>query len=105
MSAPVVSLHDVSKRFRLRGRAHRTLKSAVLDLVRGRPAVQASEGFDALHHVNIELERGRSLGIIGRNGSGKSTLLKIIAGIYRPDAGTVDVRGRVAALASTPDTP
>ncbi len=69
-----------------------------MDFVRRRRELDASEGFDALHHIDLEVEPGRSLGIIGRNGSGKSTLLKIIAGIYRPDAGTVAVQGRVAAL-------
>src|SRR3974377_1935142 len=38
------------------------------------------------------------LGLIGRNGSGKSPLLKIVAGVYRPTAGKVDVRGKLAPL-------
>jgi lipopolysaccharide transport system ATP-binding protein len=54
--------------------------------------------FRALDNVDLELHRGQSLGIIGENGAGKSTLLKIIAGVVRPSAGTVAVRGRVGAL-------
>ena len=54
--------------------------------------------FRALEAVDLELRQGQSLGIIGENGAGKSTLLKIIAGVVRPSAGTVEVNGRVGAL-------
>ncbi len=55
--------------------------------------------FFALRDVSLTLERGESLGIIGRNGSGKSTLLQIIAGVLQPSAGEMTVRAtRVAAL-------
>jgi ABC-type transport system involved in cytochrome c biogenesis ATPase subunit len=54
--------------------------------------------FRALDEVDLEVRAGQSLGIIGENGAGKSTLLKIIAGVVRPNAGTVEVSGRVGAL-------
>jgi lipopolysaccharide transport system ATP-binding protein len=44
------------------------------------------------------VNRGESVALVGENGAGKSTLLKIIAGVARPSAGTVAVRGRVSAL-------
>jgi ABC-type polysaccharide/polyol phosphate transport system ATPase subunit len=47
----------------------------------------------ALHDVSFSVDEGEFFGIIGPNGSGKSTLLKILAGIYRQDAGEVRVRG------------
>jgi ABC-type polysaccharide/polyol phosphate transport system ATPase subunit len=50
----------------------------------------------ALRNISFDVHRGEFFGILGRNGSGKSTLLKIMASIYRPDAGRVQVAGRLA---------
>jgi ABC-2 type transport system ATP-binding protein len=50
------------------------------------------EDFWALREVDLRIDRGESVGLVGRNGSGKSTLLKVIAGIHRPTTGRVLVR-------------
>jgi len=52
----------------------------------------------ALDNVSFEVRAGEAFGIVGENGSGKSTLLRIVAGISRPDGGTVEVSGTVAAI-------
>jgi lipopolysaccharide transport system ATP-binding protein len=54
--------------------------------------------FKALKGISFEIFDGEMVGIVGRNGSGKSTTLKIIAGVYRPTSGVVNVSGKVAAL-------
>lgn len=51
-----------------------------------------------LNDISVEVKRGDSLGIVGRNGSGKSTLLRTIAGIIRPDKGSVEVNGTFAPI-------
>ena len=54
--------------------------------------------FWALDNISFQLKKGEAVGLIGKNGSGKSTLLRIIAGLIKPDLGTVKIRGRVAPL-------
>ena len=47
-----------------------------------------------LNNISFEITPGKIIGIVGPNGSGKTSLLKIIAGILRPDSGTVKINGR-----------
>lgn len=54
--------------------------------------------FWAVKDVSFELKRGECLGLIGRNGAGKTTLLRMLNGLIKPDAGRIEMRGRVGAL-------
>ncbi len=54
--------------------------------------------FNVLKGINFSIQNGEVVGIIGKNGAGKSTLLKIIAGIYFPTSGDVEVNGKIASL-------
>ncbi len=56
------------------------------------------EEFWALRGVNVKIEPGEVVGIIGRNGAGKSTLLKLLSRITEPTSGSIRIRGRVASL-------
>ncbi len=94
---PAIVVQGLHKRFRreILKRDYGTWKSLLLRPFRpSRP----KDWLTVLEGVDLTVHPGSTLAIIGQNGSGKSTLLKILAGIYRPDAGRVDVRGRVASL-------
>jgi lipopolysaccharide transport system ATP-binding protein len=59
-----------------------------------------SDEFWAVNDVSFELRRGECLGLIGHNGAGKTTLLKMLNGLIKPDAGRIEMRGRIGALIS-----
>ncbi len=89
----VVSLEGVSKKYRIFPSRQDRLKR-ILTLGKGK----IGRDFWALENINLEVEPGTALGILGRNGAGKSTLLKLISGVVQPTSGTVRVNGRLVAL-------
>lgn len=56
------------------------------------------QNFHAVDKVSLSVNRGETVGIIGKNGSGKSTLLKMISGVLTPSSGTITVNGNISAL-------
>ena len=62
------------------------------------PEEVEAEEFWALKDINLEIEQGDRVGIIGRNGAGKSTLLKVLSRITEPTSGKIHLNGRVASL-------
>lgn len=89
----VIRAADLGLRFKVGKRKRTSARSIVVGGFRRRS--DESGEFWALRHVNLTVNAGDTLGIIGRNGSGKSTLLRAIGGIYPPDEGDVTVRGSV----------
>lgn len=59
---------------------------------------KSKSNFDALKNVSFSVKEGERVGIIGRNGAGKSTLLRVISGILKPSAGTVEANGNIQPL-------
>ncbi len=90
----VARIRDVSKRFTIRKDS--SIKERVVTL--GRAGRRHKKEFWALRNIDLDIYAGETIGLIGHNGSGKSTLLKIIGGILDPTSGTVEERGRLAAL-------
>lgn len=99
MDAPAIEARNVTKLYRRweRKRSVGTFKSALLS---GRPgrALTPDQGVSALTEVSFRVDPGEAVGVVGANGSGKSTLLKLLAGVLKPTEGSVQVRGRLAAL-------
>ena len=74
------------------------LIKSLLNLFRSKD--KAGKGsFTALDDINLTINQGEVIGVIGRNGSGKSTLLRVIAGIYQPDEGKIRALPRISLLA------
>lgn len=96
-----IRVEDVSMRFELYDAPRDQLKQFVLPRLQrmaGLPPKHYFREFWALKDVSVVIEKGETVGIVGRNGSGKSTLLQIITGTLSPTTGTVAIHGRVAAL-------
>ncbi len=89
-----IEVRGVRKAFYLPHDRRTPLAERLLGMLR--PATY--ERFEALRGVDLTIERGGFVGIIGNNGSGKSTLLKVIAGLLVADAGEVHVEGTMCAL-------
>lgn len=90
-----IEVKDISKQFVLR--RSRSIKEAFVWLITGRKG-DLTEKFHALKSVDLEVQQGETVALLGFNGSGKSTLLKHISGVMIPDTGSVRTRGRVAGL-------
>jgi ABC-2 type transport system ATP-binding protein/lipopolysaccharide transport system ATP-binding protein len=96
LSMEVIRLDSVSLWRRTQEEFSYDLKKTLLSVVEGKYRQPAKKL--VLNNVNLVVDKGEKIGIIGANGSGKSTLLKIISGILKPTVGNVRVRGQVAPL-------
>ena len=100
-SSFIVRADNVGKRYDIYDRPSDRLRQFVLPRAQrffGKEPSRFGREFWALRGVSFEVQRGESIGIIGRNGSGKSTLLQMITGVLTPTEGTVETNGRIAAL-------
>ena len=94
---PAIVVENLSVSYRTTLEKRQTLKSTLLRLGRTKHEVK---NIEALKAINLTVNRGEFLGIIGHNGAGKSTFLRTIAGILPPSSGRVSVYGDVTTLLS-----
>lgn len=87
-----IKIENISKNFLLPHEKKTSLKSVFTSLFGGKTTYTQQH---ALNDISFEVKKGEFFGIVGRNGSGKSTLLKIIAGIYQPTNGKLQVNGKL----------
>jgi ABC-type polysaccharide/polyol phosphate transport system ATPase subunit len=93
VAAGQIRARGASRVFTLNVVKERSLKETIL-----RRKLPPKRELWALRDVDLDVAPGESFGIVGQNGSGKSTLLKLIAGVFSPSSGTIEVGGRVGSL-------
>lgn len=98
---PAIRVSNLSKVYQIYERPEDRLKQSILPRIQrliGLKSRSYCSEFWALKDITLELQKGETVGIIGRNGAGKSTLLQIVCGTLSPSSGDVEINGRVAAL-------
>jgi lipopolysaccharide transport system ATP-binding protein len=98
-----IELKGVTLDYNLYSVRAQSLRNAVLDMAVGGRMMRAGKDVTiirALSDINLKLVEGDRLGLVGHNGSGKTSLLKVLAGVYEPTAGVVDVRGKLSSMIS-----
>ena len=95
MGNTMIEISDVTMQFRMNSDRIMSLKEFVTTALRRKLRY---ERFTALKHVSFLVEKGETLGLIGRNGAGKSTMLKVISGILKPTEGRVVCHGNVVPM-------
>ena len=96
-----IRVQNLSKCYQIYDQPHDRLKQSIYPRLQrfvGKPFKQYFCEFWALRDVSFEVNKGETVGIIGRNGSGKSTLLQMICGTLNPTSGSIQTHGRIAAL-------
>ena len=90
-----VNVKHVSKKFRL----YHEKRTSVYEAITGYfSRKKYYEILQALNDITFDVKKGEMFGIIGKNGSGKTTLLRILSNIYRPDSGSVDIKGTIIPI-------
>ena len=95
MTENMIEVENVTMKFRMSDEPLNSLKEVFTTAVKGK--LRFNE-FLALDHVSFALEKGKTLGLIGKNGAGKSTTLKLISGILKPTEGTIRTYGNIVPM-------
>ena len=110
MSEVVIKIEDLHKKYRLGAIGGGTLHGDLTswwarvrgkedpNTIIGSKVYGKNETFMALNGVNLEINKGDTIGIIGGNGAGKSTLLKILSRVTAPTKGSLKIKGRISSL-------
>nr|BFD59361.1 ABC transporter ATP-binding protein [Bdellovibrio sp. CKG001] len=95
----MIKLSNVTLTYELFYSKENSLKGTIMNLLHKRQYTKKNkDSFDALKNISLTISAGERVGIIGRNGAGKSTLLKAIAGILKPQSGSIIVDGPTQPL-------
>lgn len=95
MTEPAIKISNVSKRFLIGNVSSLSLRETLTSVFSKK---ESKSEFIALNDINLEIQPGEAIGVIGKNGAGKSTLLKILSKITPPTEGKIEINGRIASL-------
>ena len=95
MTEKMIEVKNVTMKFRMSDEPINSLKEIFTTAITGK--LRFNE-FLALDNVSFDLEKGKTLGLIGKNGAGKSTTLKLISGILKPTSGVINTYGNVVPM-------
>lgn len=93
MSQPTIHIQDLKKEFLLSHSGIGSIKTMLLWWKR-----RELERLQVLKGISLDVQHGEAVAVVGRNGAGKSTLLSLLAKVYKPTSGTIEVSGRIAPL-------
>ncbi len=96
-----ISIENLTVEFAIFGASARSLKNQLLSQATGGRVMAGARDVitvRAIDHLNLEINDGDRVGLVGHNGSGKTTLLRVLAGIYKPNGGAITIEGQVGAL-------
>ena len=98
---PVIEINQLGKKYRISSNeSYLALRDVISNGIKTvfKSGKANKEDFWALQDINLQIEQGERIGIIGKNGAGKSTLLKILSRVTWPTTGEAIIRGRLASL-------
>ncbi len=98
MKTPSIRVENLSKKFRYWDDRPNSIKTLLVNLMKGQFAIGQTREFECLSQVSFEVYPGEFIGVMGKNGAGKSTLMKLICGIYTPSSGKIEINGSIAPL-------
>ena len=96
-----ISIENLTVEFAIFGVSSRSLKNQILSHATGGRVMSGAHDVitvRAIDGLNLEINDGDRVGLVGHNGSGKTTLLRVLAGIYKPSGGAITIEGHVGAL-------
>jgi ABC-type polysaccharide/polyol phosphate transport system ATPase subunit len=99
-----ISITNLTVEFAIFGSNSRSLKNKILSQATGGRVMSGARDIvsvRAIEGLDLQINEGDRIGLAGHNGSGKTTLLRVLAGIYKPSAGSITIDGKVGALLDT----
>lgn len=94
----MISIKNVTMRFDLGIEKDKSIKMLFIRFFDRKKRVSKEKPFYALKNINLEIEQGEVVGLIGSNGAGKSTLLKLVSGVMKPTKGKIETRGKISPM-------